>query len=157
MDINSLVSSVIWVDLIGIILSKYKLLGESLYQWYIQYGLTAVLSDCLIIILGILLTNLLFPNASLYHFIVIAVIIQLIHDVLFYLLVIKKVRPGENSIIDLFKKYSDAHGYKILVADSIMVISSILIYTFLKKMKPELVFFIGSLGAYAMTYIVYSK
>jgi hypothetical protein len=157
MDITSLVSSVIWVDLVGIILSKYKVLGESLYQWYIQYGLTAVLSDCLVIILGILLTDILFPKSSLIQFILIALVIQLIHDYLFYIFVILKVNPGENSIIDLFKKYADAHGHNILIADSIMTLSTILIYTVLKRMNSQIVFFIGSLGAYAMTYIIYTK
>lgn len=157
MDIVALSTSVVWVDFITIVLSKIFNFGRSMDLWYKRFGIVAVLSDCLVIILGILLTQFIFPNASLIHFIVFAVCIQLIHDFLFFVLVIKKVPLGDNSIIDLFKQYSEENSYKILIADSTMVASSIILYTLLKRMYSNQVSFLGLLGAYALTYIIYTK
>ena len=157
MEIVPLATSVIWVDFFVIVLSKFVNLGRSLDQWYKTFGIVAVMSDCLIILLGILLTNILFPNANIITFIVLCVIVQLIHDILFYLFVIKKLDTGENSIIDLFKQYSQENSYNVLIADSLMVIASVLLYTFLKTVSDEKVVFTGLLGAYAMTYIIYTK
>ena len=150
MEIVPLATSVIWVDFFVIVLSKFVNLGRSLDQWYKTFGIVAVMSDCLIILLGILLTNILFPNANIITFIVLCVIV-------FYLFVIKKLDTGENSIIDLFKQYSQENSYNVLIADSLMVIASVLLYTFLKTVSDEKVVFTGLLGAYAMTYIIYTK
>jgi hypothetical protein len=157
MNILALSTSVVWVDFIVIVLSKFVNLGKSLDTWYKQFGIVAVMSDCLIILLGILLTRMIFPHANIITFIVLCVIVQLIHDILFYLFVIKKLGVGENSIIDLFKQYSAENSYKVLIADSLMVIASVILYTYLKTLTPEKVIFTGLLGAYAMTYIIYTK
>lgn len=157
MDIVALSTSVIWVDFITIVLSKIFNFGRSMDLWYERYGIVAVLSDCLVIILTVLLTQFIFPNASLKHLISFAVCIQLIHDFLFFVLVIKQVPLGDNSIIDLFKQYSEENSYKILIADSLMVASSVILYTVLKRMYSNQVSFLGLLGAYALTYIIYTK
>jgi hypothetical protein len=157
MNIIALVVAVLWVDLIGIVLSSYKLLGTYLPEWYAKFGPVAVLSDCLIIILGIMLASLIYPTASTLELILLALTVQLVHDLLFYVLVIEKLPEGKNSVIDLFKKYADEGGYRILIADAIMVTSSILGQYYLETQSIEVTSFLGFLAAYAISYMIYTK
>jgi uncharacterized protein YacL len=156
MDLLSLATAVVWVDFCTIGLSKIFRLGASLDKWYEKYGMTAVLSDCLIIVLGILVAKYFFPKAELRHFILIAIGIQVVHDFLFYSFVISPMPIGHNSIIDLFKEYSMENSYKIIVADGIMIAATILLADRLERVKKEFVTFGGLLGVYALTYIVYT-
>jgi len=156
MDLLSLTTAVVWVDFCTIGLSKIFRLGASLDKWYEKYGMTAVLSDCLIIVLGILVAKYFFPKAELRHFILIAIGIQVVHDFLFYSFVISPMPIGHNSIIDLFKEYSMENSYKIIVADGIMIAATILLADRLERVKKEFVTFGGLLGVYALTYIVYT-
>jgi uncharacterized protein YacL len=157
MDLLDISSAVIWVDFFTILLSKNFNLGNSLKVWYDKFGIVAVISDCLVIILGILIAKFLFPSADLVTLVLVSVLIQIIHDVLFYLFVIQKLPLGHNSVIDLFKEYAAENSWKILVADSIMIASSVLLADYLSTLKSQYVSFIGLLGVYSMTYIIYTK
>lgn len=153
MNILNITTAVVWVDFVTIALSKFFHLGKSLDTWYAKFGMTAVLSDCLVIILGILLAQFLFPQNVLLA----SVVIQLVHDYLFYLGVILPIPHGHNAMIDLFKGYAKESSYKILIADSLMIGSSVLIAETLGSVSPQVVTFLGLLGVYALTYIVYTR
>ena len=157
MKLLSIASAVVWVDFITIILSKFFHLGRSLDKWYQQFGIVAVLSDCLVIVLGILLALILFPDASLRTLIVAVIIIQLVHDILLYKLVIEPLPVGTNQIIDLFKEYATENSWKILVADSIMIGSTLVLANYLDSVSTLLSSFIGLLGVYSLSYIIYTK
>lgn len=157
MNIIALVVAVLWVDLIGVVISSYGLLGTYLREWYAKFGPVAVLSDCLIIILVIMLANFLYPTASTLELILVALILQLAHDGLFYLLVIQKLPEGQNGVIDLFKKYADEGGYRILIADALMVLATILGHDVLETLPIEQTSFLGFLATYALSYIIYTK
>jgi hypothetical protein len=157
MNIIALVVAVLWVDLIVIIISLYGGLGKTIREWYAKFGPVAVLSDCLIIILGIMLANMIYPTASTLELIMLALTIQLVHDGLFYIFVIQKLPEGQNSVIDLFKKYASENGYHILIADALMVLASILGQYYLETQTIEVTSFLGFLGAYALSYIIYTK
>jgi uncharacterized protein YacL len=155
MNTLSLLSAVVWVDFFTIVLSKIFHLGKALDTWYDQFGIVAVLSDCLVIVLGIMITKFLVPNASLLTFLAVAVGVQIVHDILFYIFVIRTVPSGQNKMIDLFKEYARENSYKILIADSLMMIATILLANYLgnKKFTP----FVGLFGVYALTYIIYTR
>jgi len=157
MKLLSIASAVVWVDFITIILSKFFHLGRSLDKWYQQFGIVAVLSDCLVIVLGILLALILFPDASLRTLIVAVIIIQLVHDILLYKLVIEPLPVGTNQIIDIFKEYATENSWKILVADSIMIGSTLVLANYLDSVSTLLSSFIGLLGVYSLSYIIYTK
>jgi hypothetical protein len=157
MNIIALVVAVLWVDLIVIIMSVYGLLGKTIREWYAKFGPVAVLSDCLVIILVIMLANFIYPTASTLELILLALTIQIIHDGLFYLLVIQKVPEGQNGIIDLFKKYASEGGYRILIADALMVLASVLSHDVLETIPMEQTSFLGFLATYALSYIIYTK
>jgi uncharacterized protein YacL len=157
MDLLHISSAVVWVDFFVILLSKFYTMTSALDVWYKQFGIVAVISDCLVIILGILLAQILSPNASVTGLAITSVIIQLIHDILFYVGVILPIPKGHNVMIDLFKKYSSEGGYQILLADSAMIGGSVFLADHLRSYSDKIVTFVGLLGVYALTYVIYTK
>jgi uncharacterized protein YacL len=157
MNLLQISVAVVWVDFFVIALSKLVPLTSALDAWYKQFGIVAVLSDCLIIILGILVAQFLRPNADVHTLATTSIFVQFIHDTLFYLGVIVPIPRGHNAVIDLFKKYSNEGGYKILLADSAMIGGSVYLADYFHSLRTEHVVFLGLLGIYAMTFILYTK
>jgi hypothetical protein len=61
MDLLHISSAVVWVDFITMALSKVFSMTKSLDVWYQKFGIVAVLSDCLVIILGIMIAQFITP------------------------------------------------------------------------------------------------
>jgi uncharacterized protein YacL len=130
---------------------------KALDIWYRDFGIVAVLNDCLVIVLGILLAQFVTPNAKVTTLATVAVLIQILHDYLFYIGVILPIPRGHNVMMDLFKKYSNEGGYKIILADSAMVAGTVFLSDYLYNFDSDKVIFFGLLGVYALTYIIYTK
>lgn len=155
---TALLAATAWVDFIVIVLSKIFPLTKSLATWYADFGLAAIGTDILVIVLGIALGMFLFPGYSGLQLIGIAVGIQLLHDVLFYVGVIQMVPFGQNRIIDLFKRYAAEGSWKILLADAAMVAGSVyLMETMDAWLTDDQVLWSGLLALYALLYILYTK
>jgi hypothetical protein len=154
MNILEIATAAVWVDFITIVLSKFFDMGRSLDVWYKEFGIVAVISDCLVIILGILIAQIFFPK---YPILITAIVVQLVHDILFYLLVINNLPIGQNRMIDLFKAYSSENSWKILAYDSTMIGATVMIAQELSTVNSNMVSFIGLLGIYSMTYIIYTR
>jgi hypothetical protein len=71
--------------------------------------------------------------------------------------VIQPIPQGHNEIIDLFKEYAQENSWKIVVADSLMVTSTVILAEILSNYQESLVAFVGLLATYALTYIIYTK
>jgi uncharacterized protein YacL len=153
MNIVRLASAVVWVDFFTIVLHKLLNFGSSLDAWYEQFGMVAVLSDCLVIVLGILLAQLLFAPTTITGLMLTSVGIQMVHDVLLYLFVILPIPAGHNAMIDIFKKYASENSWKILPYDAFMIASTALLASYLTGPWTP---FVGLLGLYALTYIIYT-
>jgi hypothetical protein len=145
------------VDFATIVLSKFFNMGTSLDKWYQKFGMTAVLSDVLVLVLGVQLALFIEPKAGVFHLLVMAVCIQIVHDILFYFLVIETVPHGQNEMIDLFKEYANENSWKIVVYDSVMIGSTVFLAHNLATIQQTTVNFIGLLTVYALTYIIYTK
>jgi uncharacterized protein YacL len=157
MKLLDILSAVVVVDFVTIVLSKFFNLGKSLDKWYAKFGMTAVLSDCLIIVLGIQLALLIEPKAGWFHLLMIALAIQIFHDIWFYFAIVVPIPKGHNQIIDLFKEYADENSWKIIVADSLMVVSTVVLAETLSYYHESVVSFVGLLATYALTYIIYTR
>jgi hypothetical protein len=154
---TALFAATAWVDFAVIVLSKVFPLTKSLETWYADFGLNAVAMDVLIIVLGIALAKLLFPAATGLMLIGIAVAIQIVHDLLFYGIILM-VPPGQNRVMDLFKRYAAEGSWKIIVADSAMVAASVYGMELLDGvLTDDQVLFTGLLGLYSLLYILYTK
>jgi uncharacterized protein YacL len=157
MDILSVCVAAIWVDFVTISLSKVFDFGETLKRWYREFGPVAVVNDTLVIVLGILVAEFLFPKASLPFMVVAVIVIQVVHDVLLNVLVIQKVPAGANRMLDIFKDYVHENSFKILIADAVMISSAIAFSRYLHTLPRNVMAFIGLLGVYSMTYIIYAR
>lgn len=157
MDLLHISSAVVWIDFFVILLSKFYPMTKSLDIWYREFGIVAVISDCLVIVLGILLAQFISPNASVTGLAIVSVVVQLLHDYLFYIGVILPIPKGHNAMIDLFKKYSSEGSYKILLADSAMIAGTVYLSDYLYEFSNDKVVFVGLLGVYALTYMIYTR
>jgi hypothetical protein len=157
MNLLHITSAVVWIDFLVILISRFYPMTNALNTWYKQFQAVAVINDCLVIILGILLAQFLYPNASVTMLALVSVAIQIIHDTLFYLGVIIPIPQGHNVMMDLFKKYASEGGYKILIADSLMISGTVFLGDYLTEFNDKIVTFVGLLGVYALTYIIYTK
>jgi hypothetical protein len=154
---TALFAATAWVDFAVIVLSKVFPLTKSLSTWYADFGLNAVGMDVLVIVLGIALAKLLFPAATGLALIGTAVAIQIVHDLLFYIIILV-VPPGQNRVMDLFKRYAAEGSWKIILADSAMVAASVYGMEMLDAvLTDDQVLWTGLLGLYSLLYILYTK
>lgn len=155
-----MLNAVLITDLIVI---AFLLMGfiqsKVLKAWYTNFTLSAVIADILIIFIGILIARFLYPHIfaqySLLKFIGLAVVIQIIHDILFYLLA-KSVPRGQSKIMDLFKDYGKEKGSGAIMADSTMMITAILIASFLKEKSLNTNLITLVVSVYIVPYMIYS-
>jgi hypothetical protein len=75
----------------------------------------------IVIILARFFYNFIFKEFNIFKFTTLAVIIQIIHDILFYLL-FSSVPSGYNQMLDFFKEYAKEVGSKAIIGDSFMMI-----------------------------------
>ena len=159
-DYLPLFNAVVITDLFVILLLNTSVIkSQVLRKWYLQYNLSAVIADVLIIMIGLIITRAIyyyiFDNFSLIKFIIIAVIVQIIHDVLFYVF-FSSVPRGVNKMLDTFKDYANEVSYKAILSDSGMIIMSCLIGSYLvnKSTNTNIIVLISSL--YLLPYLLYN-
>jgi hypothetical protein len=159
-DYLPLLNAVLITDLFVILLLNINVIkSQVLRKWYSLYNLSAVIADVLIILIGLIITRsiyyYIFNKFSLLKFIIIAVIVQIIHDILFYIF-FSNIPRGVNKMIDTFKDYAADVSYKAILADSGMMIMSCLIGSYLvnKNTNTNVIILIVSL--YLLPYLLYN-
>ena len=156
-DYLPIITAIIIVDFIGIVLSYSNMLGKYLRIWYQQFLLSAVLADVLVIFLVVILARAIyyyiFDTFSIINFILVMLVIQITHDILFYLM-ISIIPRGANKMIDLFKDYADEVSYKAIIADSIMIIATGLIASYLANFDANVNIIILAVFVYLLQYII---
>ena len=158
--------AVLLVDVIVLFLVRFfpDVFGRTINIWYNRFKLEAVLADVLIIMLGFgiaryVYTEYVYPNYDWnpMYFTGLTVVVQVIHDILFYFGVIKQVQPGSNNMMDVFRDYANAGGAKVVAADSAMMIGSSFLSMALKMTSAPWVVMIGLLTAYTVPYILQQR
>jgi hypothetical protein len=89
-----------------------------------------------------------------WYFTGLAILVQVTHDFLFYLGVIRQVPEGQNGIVDLLKKYADNGSWRVVAADSVMMAGTSVGAMLLKAFPLHGVIFLGLAGAYALPYFM---
>ena len=134
--------------------------SKVLEQWYKTYGLSAVMADVLIVIIGIIIARFLYPlvfsTFSIWKFIGVAMFVQIIHDILFYNL-FSLFPKGLNEMVDTFKKYAGEVGGYAILGDSLIIIFSCLVasHSATYNLNFNIIFLI--LSAYFIPYLIYHK
>lgn len=131
-DYLPILNGALGADIVIILLLFNNLAFQSklLKKWYKKYHLSAVIADVLILVIGIILARLfysyIFSSFSIWQFTGLAVFIQIIHDILFYLL-FSSVPTGYNAMLDFFKGYANEVGAGAILGDSFMMIIACLL------------------------------
>jgi uncharacterized protein YacL len=146
------------IDLVVIAMTKASLLGTSLKVWYDNFGLSAVIADTLILVLGVLIAQYIyteyFSKSSPVIFLAIIAVVQLVHDALFFKLAILGTPKGQNRVMDLFKTYAKEFDAKILLADSAMILGSVGVAVVASDLSQPLFNFLSVLAVYVVPYII---
>jgi len=160
-----LLPSILLVDVVMIFLSRYlpNVFGKPINDWYDEFGLAAVLSDVTIIAIGIAIARYIYSvffmeqeGWSIVYFVALAVLVQLIHDSLFAVLIVKNIPEGHNSMIDVFKQYVKG-GPLILAVDAGMIAGSIGLAAVLKQQDFHYTGSLALVTLYTLTYILYTN
>jgi hypothetical protein len=154
MNLLSLSTAVVWVEFLTVTLAKYVFSGTAVKEWYSKFQSVAILSDYLSVMIGILLGKFLLPSWPLLYS---AILVQILHDTLFYYLVLLPMPTGHNAVIDLLKKYAKQSSAWIILYDSFMIGSSVLLYESFEKISYNKLVLGLLVGIYALTYILYTK
>ena len=159
-DYLPLFTAVLITDLLVILLSNMGIINSKvLKKWYAQYNLSAVMADVLIILLVLILTRFIyyyiFDTFSLLKFISLAVVLQILHDILFAML-FTSIPRGVNRMIDTFKDYGSEASYKAIISDSCMMISSSLIATYLVNQSTNTNIIVLIVSSYLLPYLLYN-
>jgi uncharacterized protein YacL len=159
-DYLPLLSGVLITDLFVILLLNMKLLNSQvLRKWYSQYNLSAVIADVLIILIGLIIARAIyyyiFDNFSILKFILVAVVVQVIHDILFYIL-FKNVPRGMNRMLDTFKDYASEVSYKAILSDSGMMVMAAIIASYLAGESLNKNIIVLVVAVYALPYLLYN-
>jgi len=154
-----LLNAALATDLIVISLFLGGIISSvSLGQWYQSFHLGAVITDVLILVICIIITYYLYPYVfgtyRLINFAILAVGVQLVHDALFALLLPQNV---SSPLLRVFRRYISEQGGKILIADALMVLSTVgLERVFSEELSPtqQIMLLIGLV--YLTPYLVFS-
>lgn len=133
-DYLPILNGCISADLIIIFLVFHNVFkSQYLKKWYHKYQLSAAIADILILVIGIILTRyfykFFFDSFNIWKFTALAVCIQVIHDILFYLF-FKSLPLGYNEMLDFFKEYAKEVGLGAILGDSFMMIISCLLSSY---------------------------
>jgi len=160
LDYFPIITAAMITDMIVILLLKNSVFkSNALEKWYSNYGFAAGLADVLSIVIVIIVARFLyfkiFTNENLLYFIGLTVLVQWVHDILFYLL-FSYIPRGVSKMMDTFKDYAKENGSNILIADSLMMISTILLATYFSSfnVNHNIILFIVAL--YLIVYFIYS-
>lgn len=133
--------------------------SQFLKKWYLKLNVFAVVADVLILVIGAILTRYFYPvffkEWSIIKFTGLFVIIQIIHDILFYLFFDKIVPQGSNVVFDMFKDYAKEVGGGAILGDSFMVILTSLLSSYLASKNLNTNIIVLVLATYIIPYIIY--
>ena len=155
MDILRLVTAALFIEFWVIYIFKVLGSGKSIKKWYNNFGALAVLSDVTSVLIGIMIALFIVPGATGFLLAKYSVVVQVIHDVLYYFLIVLQIPRGTNAVIDLMKDYAQETSWGPIVADSAIMVSTVGVYTLLKGQSVERLAFITLASLYAITYVVY--
>jgi len=155
-----IITANIYADLFIILITFSHILSPSLEGWYKKYRLSAMIADILIgvlyILLGRFLVHKMGLKVGLTAFAAICVGIQIVFDLLFYLLFTISPR-GSNHMLDYFKGYAKEVGINAVYGDSALVIFAVVLSALLnaQSFDTNIVFLI--LSVYLAPFFVYMK
>lgn len=159
-DYLPILNGSILADIIIILGLYYTKLYPSKYlkKWYENYRLSAIVADVLILVIGKIIVrsiySKLFIDFSILKFIFLILIIQIAHDILFYIF-FSIVPRGYNKMLDLFKDYANEVSYGAIIGDSSMIIMSTLLSSLFANLNTNQNIILNIILTYLIPYVIY--
>jgi len=123
-----------------LVLHKYV---RSFYleKWYKTFHLSSIIENVTTLMCIIIVTRYIYNNISyewnVFCFTLLAVIIMIIYDIVFYL-VFSYIPKGYSNIVDFFKKYKSELTYKNISINSIMIIITCLLSSYFSTLDNNM-------------------
>jgi hypothetical protein len=161
-DYLPILNAVLFTDLffMGVLYYTPLLKSKNLARWYETYRLSGMLCDVTIIMIGFVIARAIyykiFKEFTPWKFIVLLVVIQVIHDLLFAG-AFYSIPKGVNKMIDMFKDYGNEHGAGAIVGDSLMMVMAGFLAMTLSNWGKNTNIIILLVLLYFTPYILYTK
>lgn len=160
-DYLPLLNAILLLDIVAILLATNRIFDYAfLREWYQKFLLSAVIADVALIILVFIIARAVYYNVfdkfSIIQFIFIAVIIQICHDMLFYVM-ISNIPKGTNKILDFFQDYAKDASYGAIIGGSIVVILIALMTSYLANFNTNTNIILMILTTYLLQYVLYNN
>jgi len=157
-DYLSILVAAIFVDLFFVVILFHGYIAsDKLKKWYTKYQWSAFIADVLSIFLGIVLTRFFYPlvfsGFVLWKFAGLAVVIQVIHDLIFYS-IFSNTPYGYNAMLDFFKEYAREVGTAAIRGDSIMMILTAVLSSVLAGQSLNTNIILLAFGLYLTPYLL---
>jgi hypothetical protein len=152
----------ILADIIVLIIVYYTPFFNSkfLMKYYEEYRLGAIIADVLILVIGMIIARYhyktFFNEFSILNFLVLALVIQIIHDILFFLF-FSSVPVGKNKFLDIFKKYAKEVSWGAILGDSFMIILTVLFSVYFSKQSYNYNIILLTVLVYLIPYVLYTR
>ena len=157
------------IELCMLYLFKFtKQSSTTINNWYGNLGWTAIILDVLSILIGFYIAKFMYhylrenkyisKKHELIKYLVILLSVQILHDFLFYFLVIKPTPIGVNRVIDEFKEYAKFYQTKAVVADSLIYLSiTPILYYYIQYQSNAVNTFTTIVCFYLTSYLLHQK
>ena len=160
-----IVTAIIVADLLIVWITFSKVLGDGKAwqistKWYKKYRLSAMMADILIGVIYLLMARQFVYSmnmeTTLFGFGVVAVLIQIICDLLFYV-VFTMIPKNHNHMLDLFKDWAAYAKLDALWGDSILVLLAVVLSSYLNTLSFDTNMYMFIFSMYLIPYIIYMK
>jgi len=161
-----IITSNLYADLLIVFITFSGILGykaqswKILTNWYKKYRLSAMMADILIGVLYLLLARYIVHSQklklNLFEFGILAVVIQIILDLAFYVL-FSLLPKNQNHMLDLFKNWARYSKLDALWGDSILVLFGVIVSAFLNQKSFDFNMVALIIGLYLVPYTIYMK
>jgi uncharacterized protein YacL len=131
---------------------------KTLELWYKKFQLSAVMADIIIVCIGLILSRFLYKyifgkKFSIVYFILLTLILQIIHDILFYF-IFSLIPRGKNAMIDIFKDYAKESGVFAVIGDSGIIFFSCIIASILANYSVNINIIFMFIALYFIPYVL---
>jgi len=129
-----------------------------LKKWYKKFNLSASIADVLILFIGIIIARFLyhfiFTGFNIWLFTLLAICIQIIHDIIFYWF-FTSIPVGYNYMLDFFKLYAKEVGAGAILGDSFMMILACLMTSYFATFSINVNIISLVISCYFLPYMIY--
>lgn len=129
-------------------------------NWYKTFRLSSFIADFIPILLFFMLARYIIYKfnlkLNLFEFLILIIVIQVIHDYLFYLL-FKFTPKNKNYMLDYFKKYANEVSYHAILGDSYLMCFCVLFTSLFMNFSNITNITISLISFYIAIYLIHLK